>query len=442
MNDDISNDAAGSHTKNNGNSHLNTAKESLQKLLNDTNVPAKVKETLALDYSQLEAMLEKIEHGHIHIAAIGRVSVGKSSLLNALLGEDRFSVSPLHGETTTIDMADWDEANSGGIFFIDTPGLNEVDGESREKMAKDLMSRVDLILFVIDSDLTQSEKNALIEISQYNRPIILVINKSDRFNQNEKKLLISSIEKLTDNIINNKNILFACAKKREQTILMVNEEGIETETTRQLPPDINQLKTRLWEILNDEGKTLAALNASLFAGDFSDQITQNILSVRQGLANRLIRTYSVSKGLSVAVNPIPIADLFAAAILDITMMLHLSRVYNLPLTKHEAGSLVKVICTQMIALIGTVWAVNLISSTLKIGSAGMSTLITAGGQGAIAYYSTYVVGQVAKQYFSNGKSWGELGPKQVVSEILESIDRESIIKEAKSDILTRLKKSS
>jgi len=428
-------------SNNNGDSHLSIAKESLQELLGDQRIPSKVRENLAQDYRQLEAMLKKLEHGHIHIAAVGRVSVGKSSLLNALLGTEQFSVSPLHGETQQIDMTDWKQADAGGVFLIDTPGLNEVNGESREQMTRDLASRSDLILFVIDSDLTESEKLALISISQQNRPIILVINKTDRYSKNEQDLLIDSVKKLTTGIIDTKNIIFTCARGQNQTVIMVDEEGKEHETSRELSPDVDELKTRLWEILEEEGKTLAALNASLFAGNISDQISKHILEVRQDLASKLVRTYSVSKGLAVAVNPVPVADLFAAAVLDISMVLHLSRVYGLPLSKNEASSLVKVICAQMLALIGTVWAVHLISSTLKIGTGGVSTVVTAGGQGAIAYYSSYVVGQVAKRYFADGKSWGELGPKQVVTEILEDIDRESIIQDAKQDILGRLRQS-
>ena len=404
-------------------------------------MPDKVRETLAQDYQQLQAMLEKLEHGHIHIAAVGRVSVGKSSLLNALLGKDQFSVSPLHGETKQIDMSHWQQADAGGIFLIDTPGLNEVDGESREKMSRELAARSDLILFVIDSDLTNSEKQALRDISQQNRPVILVINKSDRFNKQEQTLLKNSVQTLTSEFIHSENIIFTCARSRQQTVIKVDENGKEYESSRELNPDIDQLKIRLWQILEEEGKTLAALNAGMFAGNFSDQIAKHILEVRQELASKLVRTYSISKGIAVAFNPVPVADLFAAAVMDIGMVVHLSRVYGLPLTKNEAGSLVKVISAQMLALIGTVWAVNLISSSLKLGTGGISTAVTAGGQGAIAYYSSYVVGQVAKRYFAAGKSWGELGPKQVVSEILEDIDRESIIQTARQDILSRLKQN-
>jgi len=428
-------------TTDNGNAHLSIAKESLQGLLHDKRVPEKVRKGLAQDYGQLEAMLEKLEHGHIHIAAVGRVSVGKSSLLNALLNKEQFSVSPLHGETRKIELSDWHQADSDGIYLIDTPGLNEVDGESREKMTKELAARSDLILFVIDSDLTQSEKQALEMISLQNRPIVLVINKSDRYSHSEQVLLKNSAEQITSSLIASRNIIFTCARSHEQAVIMVDKDGLESETTRQLPPDVDELKKRLWEIMEEEGKTLAALNASLFAGNFSDQVAKNILEVRKDLANRVVRTYSISKGIAVAANPVPVADLFAAALLDITMVLHLSRVYGLSITKYEASSLVKVICAQMIALIGTVWAVNFISSSLKLGTGGMSTLITAGGQGAIAYYSSYVVGQVAKEYFAAGKSWGVLGPKQVVAEILENIDRESIVQDAKQEILGRLRQS-
>jgi hypothetical protein len=71
--------------------------------------------------------------------------------------------------------------------------------------------------------------------------------------------------------------------------------------------------------------------------------------------------------VAVALNPIPVADLLAALAVDVGMVVHLSRLYGLPLSRQEAGSLVKVIATQLTLLMGTVWAVNLISSALKLG---------------------------------------------------------------------------
>jgi uncharacterized protein (DUF697 family) len=142
--------------------------------------------------------------------------------------------------------------------------------------------------------------------------------------------------------------------------------------------------------------------------------------------------------VAVAFNPVPVADLFAAAAIDASMVVHLSRLYGLPLTRREAGSLISVVITQVAALMGTVWAVHLVSSVLKLGTGGMSVMLTAGAQGAVAYYSTYIVGRAAERYFAQGKSWGDGGPQQVVEEILESVDRDSVLRQAKLDIRERL----
>ena len=88
---------------------------------------------------------------------------------------------------------------------------------------------------------------------------------------------------------------------------------------------------------------------------------------------------------------------------------------------------------------GAVWGVHLVSAALKTVSAGFSVALTAGAQGALAYYATYLVGRAAEQYLRRGKSWGERGPKQVVEAILDDIDRDSILAQAREDILARIR---
>jgi hypothetical protein len=151
-----------------------------------------------------------------------------------------------------------------------------------------------------------------------------------------------------------------------------------------------------------------------------------------------VRTWCVAKGVAVAFNPVPVADLLAAAFIDAGMIVHLSKVYGLPLSRTEAGSLVRVIAAEAAALMGTVWALHFVSSALKVGTLGLSTILTAGAQGAIAWYSTYVVGRVAEEYLSKGKSWGAGGPKRVVRDILDSLDKETVLKEARREIRARL----
>ncbi len=426
-------------TEDDGDSHLALARESLNELLSDPRVPQEVRASLNADYEQVQSMLDKLEHGHIHIAVFGRVSVGKSALVNALLGEQRFATSPLHGETSTVQRGQWQEFHDGNVYLIDTPGINEVDGEARELLAREVASRADLVLFVVDGDMTQVELDALQTLTGLRRPLLVVLNKIDRYNSDERASLLSALQDHGTSLLQPENLVCASAQPAPQRVIMVDEDGQETESQRQAPPDVADLKARLWQVLEQEGKTLAALNASLFAGELSDQVAQRVLIARRTLGDRVIRTWCVAKGVAVALNPVPVADLVAAAVVDVSMIVHLSRTYGLPLTRSEAGGLVKTIGAQMLVLMGTVWAVNLVSSALKLGTGGLSAIVTGGAQGAVAYYSTYVVGRAAERYLANGRSWGDAGPKLAVREILDSLDRESIIDQAKADIRARLK---
>ncbi len=422
-----------------GQLNLDLALESLQDLLNDKRVPEQVRQSLAVDYAEVEEMLARMQQGQLHIAVFGRVSVGKSALLNALLGEKKFSTSPLHGETKTTQQGQWQEYESGNIFLIDTPGINEIDGEKREQLAKDVAVRAELVLFVVDGDLTDTEVQALKTISAQHRPIILVLNKIDRYQTHEKEALFNSLELHSSGLVDKRNIVGAAADPAEQFIIQLDEAGNETESSRKPAADVVQVRTRLWEILQTEGKTLSALNASLFAGQLSDQVGQRMIQARSEIGQKIIHSYCAAKGVAVAFNPVPVADLVAAAVVDVSMVVHLSKIFGLPLSKSEAGSLIKTIGAQMILLMGTVWAVHFVSSALKLGTTGLSAMATGGAQAAVAYYSTYIVGQATEQYLAQGKSWGEGGPKKVVRDILDGLDRESILTQAREDIAARLR---
>ena len=383
-------------------------------------------------------MLDKIEHGHLHLSVFGRVSTGKSSLLNALIGEERFSVSPIHGETRFSAMEAWDEKEAGGVYLIDTPGLDEAGGEDREALAREVAGRSDLVIFVLDSDITETERDALRSILSQGRPVLVVLNKADLYTQPECEALLQSIRRKTEGLIDPGHVIAAAAQPRPQSVVEVAPDRSEKTVHRSREPDVRALRLKLWEVLEAEGKTLAALNASLFAADLSDQVGRRILAARREIGDKLVRTYCIGKGLAVAFNPVPVADLFAAAFIDVGMVVHLSRVYGLPLSRQEAGSIVKVIVAESAALMGTVWALHLVSSALKVGTLGLSTVLTAGAQGAIAYYSTYLVGQAAAEYLAKGKSWGTGGPKHVVKSILDSLDRDTVLRDAKREIQARL----
>jgi GTPase len=414
------------------------AAESLHKLLHDPDIPEEVRALMQTEFSELARALEKLTRDEVHIGVFGRVSVGKSALLNALLAREEFSVGVLHGTTEKAEQEAWQVSAAGSLHVIDTPGIDEWNGEARERLAYSAAARVDVILFVLDGDMTDTEYQALLALVQPARPLLVVLNKADQYRAEDVSKLLNRLQQRCAGIVPPENILAVSARPRPRTVLRVDAAGVEHESTSSPPADIQALRARLETLLQQDGRQLAAVSAGLMASQMSDQLAERLIAVRADVAATLVHTYSLSKGVAVGLNPVPVADLLAAAGIDVLLVVHLSRIYGLPLTKVEAGQLIGKICAQLAALMGAIWGVHLVASALKGVSVGLSTALTAGAQGALAYYATMLTGRAAERYLQNGKSWGELGPKRVVRQILDNLDRESILRDARAKILDKL----
>ena len=441
----------------NGNNASTQAAASLRKLIDDPDIPEAVRKAMVSEFAELARALAKLNSDEVHIAAFGRVSVGKSALLNALIGREEFVVGVLHGTTTSAEQEPWrkslaeqatrhastsvavSSSDGASIHVIDTPGIDELGGEVRERLAFTAAQRVDLILFVVDGDITDTELEALKLLVSPVRPIILVLNKADRYTQEERDTLLQKLAERTAGLVEAENVVAASAQPQRRRVIHINADGLESESVQLLPPNLAAVKARIAALLDREGRTISALNAGLMASQMSDQLGKRLIEVRAEVANTLVHTYSLTKGVAVGLNPIPVADLVAAAGLDVALVVHLSRVYGLPLTKIEAGQLIANICAQLALLMGAIWGVHLVASALKGLSVGLSTALTAGAQGALAYYATMLTGKAAEKYLENGKSWGELGPKRVVEDILAGLDRDSVLRAAKSEISAKLR---
>jgi GTPase len=122
----------------------------------------------------------------VEIAIIGRPNVGKSTLLNRLVGEERSIVSPIPG--TTMDSVDTEVVHKGRRYrFVDTAGIrrkgktNLVAEKLSVVMARRGLERADVAILVIDGELgvTQGDATIASYAEQSGRSVILVVNKWD-----------------------------------------------------------------------------------------------------------------------------------------------------------------------------------------------------------------------------------------------------------------------
>lgn len=136
------------------------------------------------------------------VSLIGRPNVGKSTLLNAVV-EHKVAITSNKAQTTrNIIQAVYNDEDSQ-IVFVDTPGIHkpkEKLGKVLNKQSYSLMHDVDAILFVIDAStgLGPGDKKIIEDLKGNKTPVILVMNKIDRINNEKLIMMINQYKDLLE----------------------------------------------------------------------------------------------------------------------------------------------------------------------------------------------------------------------------------------------------
>ena len=398
------------------------------------------------DLDELGRMAEKLESGRVEIVVFGEISTGKSAMINALAGDDLTQVNVQGGWTKDLWQVPWEGTGycvpgfaHSEVVLVDTPGLNEVAGAERGEMARGAAARADLVLFVTDSDLNETEFSALEDLAASHKPMLLVLNKADLYRREEREQLLKVFRgPRLAGLVEPANVLTTQADPREVEYVIETADGSVRNEWRKPAPQIEDLRLRILEVLGAEGKALIALNGAMFAADKSDRMAALRVRFREDRAAKTIWTFAVTKSLAVALNPLPAVDVLGGTAVDATMIVTLGRIYGIDITTSNARALV----TSILKAAGWVMlseaVVSYASSVFKALTAGFGSIATALPQGAAAGYGSYIVGQAARYYFQHGASWGDASPKQVITQILENTDKESVLKQLKDEIKKKI----
>jgi small GTP-binding protein len=436
---------------------VNQARETLEETINGLKLTPEEERAVADELRQLRELAQKLDANTVEIAAFGMVSRGKSSVLNALCGQDVFQTGATHGTTVSCSEHPWETVSISGagqdgvnLVLVDTPGIDEVGGEVRETMAREVARHADLILFIVSGDMQRTEHDALAELREARKPMILVFNQIDRYPEADRDLIYAKIrDQRVRDLVRPEDVVMTAARPDPFRVRIQHADGTVTTAWERPDPVIEPLKRRILEVLEQEGKALVALNALLYAGDLHEEIVGHKVRIRDDASNKLIWNFAMAKGAAVALNPIPVADMAGGLAVDIGMIIALSKLYGLPLTRHMAARLVR----DMVAALGALGAVEVVGrllvSGLKSMLAGASVLsggLTALGygviglaQGATAATTSYILGQGAKVYLQQGCQWGPRGIKTVIHQILEQAKADSVMDRLKDDLKRKVK---
>ena len=206
---------------------------------------------------ELEELAGRHESGAVHLCFFGEVSAGKSSLIKALVPAADVEIDIVGGSTRDIRHYRWKNEAGNEIRLTDVPGTGGHD-DGFDELALEEARRSHVVLFVTDGDLTRSEAEAVKALLGVDKPLVLVMNKADRFSVEEQSALLHRLIGRVDDMGGelSRDRVVAVSAGGEVDVLERAEDGSETMSRRTRPADIGVLVVAINRLLEDEREPL------------------------------------------------------------------------------------------------------------------------------------------------------------------------------------------
>lgn len=280
------------------------------------------------------------------VVIVGQANSGKSTLFNHLKGEEISAVSPQAGTTKTLIRTDF-----GPFTLVDTPGhLPDVTETG--------IAEASLVVLMIDGEqgLRQEDRNLLMTIKKLEKPIIVTVNKIDTLRN----------EQAGDELANE----------------VAMRLGI---------PGVIPISALDGTNIADElvpAMIAASPEAALVIG-------RELPSYRRQAAQRIIRN-AMLVSLAAGLEPIPLIDIPILLGTQVRLVLRMAALYGEPIDSADAVKHARELVVTMISGLGMRYLAEQAAKLVPIGGDVVA--------GAIAGAATWSIGEVALEYYENGKS--------------------------------------
>jgi uncharacterized protein len=376
---------------------------------------------------------QNLQKGGLTIAVFGTGSAGKTSLINALVGRMVGEVGATMGTTTTgathkLKLKGIDR----DILIADTPGILEAGdaGTEREREARRLATEADLLLFVLDGDLRQSEYKPLVDLITIGKRSIVVLNKIDLLTESDLEIITNNLRDRLTGIIGKNDVIAVCANPRVITL--------DTGERLKPDPDIMPLIKHIAAVVRSEGDDLLADNILLQSQRLGDETRRVIDSQRRRDAEKIVDRFQWIGAGVIAVTPLPVVDVLATAAVNAQMVVEIGKIYGCEINAERGRELALSLAKTLVSLGVVKGAITIVTTALQVSVAG----IIAGRaiQGVSAAYLTRIAGKSFIEYFRQDQDWGDGGIAKVVQEQFQLERKDEFVKSFIKDAMAKVVK--
>ena len=350
----------------------------------------------------LKELEAKRELQTIEIVVFGTISSGKSSVLNLLAGRDVFATDAVGGTTVNRNEIPWPGIDR--VILVDTPGIGEIDGEQHVRIAAEAAKDADLVLVVVDGPLRESEHELLERLGGMEKRVIICLNKSDWFSEEDRNKLMGQILRQTASFVIEKDIVAIQAQTGHRVRRLVRADGSTAEETIEIPANINPLAERMIEVVKKDGKDLLLANLLLQSRGLVEKARERVEKSLDDKAYNIVDKYMWGAGGVAAVSPFPVVDLLAGSAISTKMIIDLADVYQQQVDLETASKWLSEMGKNLIGVLGaqgaTVAVSAVVASLVKtVPFAG--TLAGGALQGIVQALITKWIGNVFVEFFRN-----------------------------------------
>ncbi len=327
--------------------------------------------------AQLQAQIERQE---IHLAITGGKAVGKTTLVQAL-------------------KSNWKPQIQSKLYLQETAALFVETANAETIQADALKTAIasDLVLFVTNGDLTDTEFQTLQQLSAIPKRLILLLNKQDRYLPDERAVVLNALQQRTQPLLTAEDVIAIAASPSALKVRQHQTDGAVQEWLEERSPEVTQLTQQLEQILVREGQQLVWATTKQAAETLKAEAKTVLNGVRRDRAMPAIEQYQWIAAAAAFANPVPTLDLLATAAINTQLVIELGAIYQQKFSLQQAQAVAGTMGSLMLKLGLVELSTKAICTVLKSNAV---TFVAGGAvQGVSAAYLTRLAGCSLIEYF-------------------------------------------
>lgn len=310
---------------------------------------------------ELQELDKRRSQEDFYIALYGTVSSGKSSFIKALLPEQHIQTDVLSGTTKGIEVYQYKN-----LAIIDLPGLDDFN-EAVEKFAIEETLRAHVVVFLTDSDLTQTEMRVISKLRNTKKPMVIALNKSDRYGDEEQSQIIQSLKTKTEK----KFPVALISTGGQETIIYQDAKGKQKKKIQTRDANIEPLLKSIEKVVENNPEILNRFRDASMLMLAQNKLNKAEIAYNLEKAENVIQDYTKKAVFGAMASVAPGSDLVIQGTLATKMVQTICALYEISPKQMEIDAVIRLTGGKLKTSVSLVLAVagNAMKAFPGIGTA-------------------------------------------------------------------------